>query len=207
MPLHDLRAATRWSRRARGNRASSAGSNGRRSGLRHDVDVLPHVGSARAEFEAPGYTGQPLRPRSPHASRPASSPGARGTLSGGPEITSAYPSDDEGQELAEEGGGASSPGSAAAKPGRRGSLRTAVTRAPPRGGRWPASSAAQGWAPSDSLWYYNVTQGSDLLPYDFFLALEQEKSEESFRAPANMNRFRYLPQKKTRSNQIGRAHV
>ena len=34
----------------------------------------------------------------------------------------------------------------------------------------------QGWAPSDSLWFYTTTQGSDLLPYDFFIALEQEKS-------------------------------
>ena len=58
----------------------------------------------------------------------------------------------------------------------------------------------QGWEPSDSLWYYNTTQGSDLLPYDFFFVLEQEKSKELFRAPENMNRFRYLPQKKTRSN-------
>ena len=58
----------------------------------------------------------------------------------------------------------------------------------------------QGWTESDSLWFYNTTQGSDLLPYDFFIALEQEKSQELLRAPENMNRYRYLPQKKTRSN-------
>jgi hypothetical protein len=58
----------------------------------------------------------------------------------------------------------------------------------------------QGWTPADSLWFYTTTQGSDLLPYDFFLALEQAKSQELFRNPENMNRYRYLPQKATRTN-------
>ena len=58
----------------------------------------------------------------------------------------------------------------------------------------------QGWAPSDSLWFYTTTQGSDLLPYDFFIALEQEKSQEPFRSPENINRYRYLAQKATPSN-------
>jgi mono/diheme cytochrome c family protein len=58
----------------------------------------------------------------------------------------------------------------------------------------------QNWVESDSLWFYNITQGSNLLPYDFFLKLEQEHSQELFRSPENMNRLRYLPQKKTGSN-------
>jgi len=58
----------------------------------------------------------------------------------------------------------------------------------------------QGWKESDSLWFYNITQGSDLVPIDFFLVLEQDQSTELFRSTENMNRFRYLPQKKTRSN-------
>ncbi len=58
----------------------------------------------------------------------------------------------------------------------------------------------QGWTPSDSLWFYTTTQGSDLLPYDFFIVLEQEKSQEAFRSPENMNRYRYLPQNATPSN-------
>jgi mono/diheme cytochrome c family protein len=58
----------------------------------------------------------------------------------------------------------------------------------------------QGWTPVDSLWFYNTTQGSDLMPYDFFIALEQEKSTEPFRSPENMNRYRYLPQKATHGN-------
>jgi len=58
----------------------------------------------------------------------------------------------------------------------------------------------QNWDPSDSLWFYNTTQGSDLLPYDFFIALEQATSQEPFRSAENMNRYRYLPQQKTWGN-------
>jgi cytochrome c5 len=61
----------------------------------------------------------------------------------------------------------------------------------------------QGWSPADSLWFYTTTQGSDLLPYDFFIALERAGSQEPFRSPENMNRYRYLPQKPTRSNPDG----
>ncbi len=33
----------------------------------------------------------------------------------------------------------------------------------------------QGWDEADSLWFYNTTQGSGLLPHDFFLVLEQPR--------------------------------
>jgi len=70
----------------------------------------------------------------------------------------------------------------------------------------------QGWDAPASLWFYNTTQGSALLPYDFFLALEQpdkiddkdkvecKKGGEKaawFRCDINMDRFRYLPQTRT----------
>ena len=42
----------------------------------------------------------------------------------------------------------------------------------------------QGWSPADSMWFYTTTQGSNLLPYDFFLNVEQEKSQELFRCRA-----------------------
>ena len=61
----------------------------------------------------------------------------------------------------------------------------------------------QGWSPSDSLWFYNTTQGSALLPYDFFVVLEDEKSEELFRSDKNIDKFRYLPQKPTFFNPDG----
>ncbi|RYY77250.1 MAG: ribonuclease E [Gammaproteobacteria bacterium] len=63
----------------------------------------------------------------------------------------------------------------------------------------------QGWSESDSLWFYNTTQGSGLLPYDFFLALEQADSKELFRTNNNMDKFRYLPQKTTFFNPDGLA--
>lgn len=61
----------------------------------------------------------------------------------------------------------------------------------------------QGWTESDSLWYYNTTQGSALLPYDFFLVLEEAKSNELLRANSNVDKFRYLPQKPTFFNPDG----
>lgn len=61
----------------------------------------------------------------------------------------------------------------------------------------------QNWKPEDSLWFYTTTQGSNLLPYDFFMALEQSGSTAPFRSNENMNRYRYLPQRATASNPDG----
>jgi len=61
----------------------------------------------------------------------------------------------------------------------------------------------QNWTAADSLWFYNTTQGSDLLPYDFFLVLERAGTTELLRSDANMNNYRYLPQRPTISNPDG----
>jgi hypothetical protein len=61
----------------------------------------------------------------------------------------------------------------------------------------------QGWTANDSLWYYNTTQGSALMPYDFFIALEQADSKELFRANSLIDKYRYLPQKPTFFNPDG----
>jgi cytochrome c5 len=61
----------------------------------------------------------------------------------------------------------------------------------------------QGWKRSDSLWFYNTTQGSNLMPYDIFVELEQADSEELLRSANNMDHFRYLPQKPTFFNPDG----
>ena len=61
----------------------------------------------------------------------------------------------------------------------------------------------QGWKPEQSLWFYSTTQGSDMMPYDFFLALRQEKTDALFRDNVNINAYRYLPQKPTSSNPDG----
>jgi hypothetical protein len=55
----------------------------------------------------------------------------------------------------------------------------------------------QGWSEADSLWFYNTSQGSGLMPYDFFLVLQQGDTAELFRSDKNIDKFRYLPQKKT----------
>ncbi len=75
----------------------------------------------------------------------------------------------------------------------------------------------QGWDANDSLWFYNTTQGSALMPYDFLLALEQPQRRAE-NAPDNIScdrggqegewflcdeivdSYRYLPQKATRFN-------
>lgn len=61
----------------------------------------------------------------------------------------------------------------------------------------------QNWSGADSLWFYNVSQGSNLIPYDIFLHLEIAGGELLFRSDANMNRLRYLPQKSSVSNPDG----
>lgn len=58
----------------------------------------------------------------------------------------------------------------------------------------------QGWDEADSLWYYNTTQGSGLIPYDFFLELELENSEVKLRDPQIVDHYRYLPQRESRFN-------
>jgi len=63
----------------------------------------------------------------------------------------------------------------------------------------------QNWSGADSLWFYTITQGSDLIPYDIFLHLEQADSTALFRSDENMNRLRYLPQKPSHSNPDGLA--
>ncbi len=63
----------------------------------------------------------------------------------------------------------------------------------------------QGWDEADSLWFYNITQGSALLPYDFYLSLEMENSEQLIRSPDVIDAFRYLPQRPTFFNPDGLA--
>jgi len=61
----------------------------------------------------------------------------------------------------------------------------------------------QGWDAGDSLWFYNTTQGSDLIPYDIFINLKQRERDELFRSSENMRRFRYLTQKPSMDNPDG----
>ncbi len=63
----------------------------------------------------------------------------------------------------------------------------------------------QGWSESDSLWFYNTTQGSNLIPYDLYMALEVPTAETPFIAKEVYDKYRYLPQKQTFFNPDGLA--
>ena len=61
----------------------------------------------------------------------------------------------------------------------------------------------QNWSPDDSEWFYTAAQGSNLIPYDIFIHLEQAGSAQLFRAESNMRRYRYLPQHPSAANPQG----
>ncbi len=52
----------------------------------------------------------------------------------------------------------------------------------------------QGWSDAERQDYYHLTQGSQLLPYDWFLALEQIDNERLFSENAHLRAMGYLPQ-------------
>ncbi len=61
----------------------------------------------------------------------------------------------------------------------------------------------QGWTDNTQQAFYNTPQGSEILPYAWIVVLEQKDSEKAFLDPANIERFRYLPRKKTTLNPDG----
>jgi hypothetical protein len=58
----------------------------------------------------------------------------------------------------------------------------------------------QKWSPADSLWFYTTTQGSDLVPYDFFMALQDTETGKFFYSSDILYGYGYLPQVATKSN-------
>jgi mono/diheme cytochrome c family protein len=61
----------------------------------------------------------------------------------------------------------------------------------------------QNWAPSDSQRFYFTSQGSQILPYDWAVALEQPDKDEAFFEDKNVLKFRYLPQRPDAMNPDG----
>jgi hypothetical protein len=57
-----------------------------------------------------------------------------------------------------------------------------------------------GWTEAERQRYYHLSQGSQVMPYDWFVALEQGWSEELFSDPTYMTRFRFVPDLNTLSN-------
>ncbi|HYO14683.1 MAG TPA: cytochrome c [Thermoanaerobaculia bacterium] len=62
---------------------------------------------------------------------------------------------------------------------------------------------AQGWSEQQQEWFWFTSQGSRLLPYDWFLALEQAGGTEPFRSDAHMDQLRYLLEKPSPANPDG----
>lgn len=54
----------------------------------------------------------------------------------------------------------------------------------------------QGWNENDRMTFYNTSQGSQFMPYSWFLALEQAGNNKPFRAAENIKRLGYIPQDK-----------
>ena len=59
---------------------------------------------------------------------------------------------------------------------------------------------AQNWTQQDREYFYFADQGSRLIPYNFFLHLEQANQNQLFRADTNMLRFGAIPAKKSKAN-------
>ncbi len=56
------------------------------------------------------------------------------------------------------------------------------------------------WTEAERQRYYHLSQGAQILPYDWFVALEQVGNERPFMADDNMTRFRLIPDSNTLSN-------
>lgn len=61
----------------------------------------------------------------------------------------------------------------------------------------------QGWSARDRQRFYYEAQGSEIMPYSWFLALEQPWSDRLFREPAHIAAFRYLPNDANEFNPDG----
>jgi mono/diheme cytochrome c family protein len=64
-------------------------------------------------------------------------------------------------------------------------------------------SLAQNWSEQQQQWFWFTSQGSRLLPYDWYLALEQAAGTEPFRSDAHMDQLRYLVEKPSAANPDG----
>ena len=63
----------------------------------------------------------------------------------------------------------------------------------------------QGWTVDTQQSFYTTTQGSRILPYAWYLHLEQVNSQVLFRDNDNISRLKYLPSQKNRWNPDGLA--
>jgi hypothetical protein len=62
---------------------------------------------------------------------------------------------------------------------------------------------AQNWSEQQQEWFWFTSQGSRILPYDWFLALEQAGSTEPFRSDAHLEQLGYLLEQPSPANPDG----
>jgi RoxA-like, cytochrome c-like len=60
-----------------------------------------------------------------------------------------------------------------------------------------------GWSVPERQRYYHLSQGSQVMPYDWFIALERIDIQAPFSDSAYMTRFRFIPDEKSDSNPDG----
>ena len=63
--------------------------------------------------------------------------------------------------------------------------------------------SCQQWDAVQQQQFWFTPQGSQIIPYRWFLALKQKGSDENFTEAANIDRYRYLPQTPTELNPDG----
>ena len=61
----------------------------------------------------------------------------------------------------------------------------------------------QGWNPAEREEFYFTTQGSQLIPYEWFKALEQADNDQPFREDPHMDRLRFITQRASQRNPDG----
>ena len=61
----------------------------------------------------------------------------------------------------------------------------------------------QNWTDELSNWFYNVPQGSRLVPYEWFIRLEQTNSRELFKDPNHIRALGYVPRTPDPGNPDG----
>src|SRR5438132_11081053 len=87
-------------------------------------------------------------------------------------------------------------------------FRSDISAAPPRNlivspDISKVNTLQQNWTDVEGSWFYNVPQGSRLLPYDWFLHLEQADSPPKFRDTEHMRSLGYLPRTLDQANPDG----
>ena len=61
----------------------------------------------------------------------------------------------------------------------------------------------QGWSEAQQQQFWFTSQGSQVVPYDWFLALEQADSQELIRSDANLDQLRFMVEKPSPANHDG----